>query len=166
MEWCENALIDHHAPGIIADKACELDEQQLCRGMSAEEIALLAGYCERATFQKGSTVVRKGDAADRLFFIVSGECSATFDLASGQQKRLSTMSPGMAFGEAGVLHGGERMVDVRADRRLECLVLSRDAFDRMGRDHATLQNALLRGLLRLSSAISDRLTREVAALEA
>ena len=77
-------------------------------------------------------MVRKGDDADRLFFVVSGECSATLDLASGQQKRLSTISPGMAFGEAGVLKGGKRTADVRADRPLECYVLTREAFDRMG----------------------------------
>ena len=72
----------------------------------------------------------------------------------------------MAFGEAGVLHGGKRTADVRADRALECYVLTRDAFDRMGREDPALQNALLRGLLRVSSSITDRLTSEVVALEA
>lgn len=166
MEWCENALIEQAHPGLAADKTCELPDQQLCRGMSESEIAMLGNYCDRATFSKGALVVRKGDDADRLFFIVSGECSATLDLASGQQKRLSTIVPGMAFGEAGVLVGGLRKADVRADRKLECLVLSRESFERMGTEQPALQNALLRGLLRLSDAITDRLTREVATLEA
>jgi CRP-like cAMP-binding protein len=111
-------------------------------------------------------VVRKGDEADRLFFVTLGECSATLDLGNGQQKRLSTISPGMAFGEAGMLAGGQRTADVRADRQLECYVLTRDSFDRMGRDDPTLQNALLRGLLRVSIAITGSLTGEIAALEA
>jgi len=55
---------------------------------------------------------------------------------------------------------------VHADRTLECLVLTREAFDRMGREDPALQNAVLRGLLRVSSSIMDRLTTEVAALEA
>lgn len=167
LEWCESALIAQVDPGrLTADKPCELPEQQLCRGMEPQEIAALEGYCERVKFARGATVVRKGDDADRLFFVVSGECSASLDLASGQQKRLSTISPGMAFGEAGVLKGGKRTADVRADRPLECYVLTREAFDRMGREQPALQNALLRGLLRVSSAITDRLTGEVMALEA
>jgi glutaminase len=166
IEWCENALLDQWMPTVAADRTCELPDQQLCRGMNAEQIDKLAAYCGRASFGRGSTVVSKGDEADRLFFVVSGECSATLDLASGQQKRLSTLSPGMAFGEAGVLVGGLRTADVRADRKLECLFLTREAFDRMGREEPALQNALLRGLLRVSSAIGVRLTTEVAALEA
>ena len=166
IEWCENALIEQIAPGLGADKPCELPDQQLCRGMTPAQIEKLASYCERATFRRGATVVRKGDEADRLFFIVSGECSATLDLPSGQQKRLSTIAPGMAFGEAGVLQGGKRTADVRADRKLECLILTRESFDRMGREDPTLQNALLRGLLRVSNAITDRLTGEVVALSA
>lgn len=166
IEWCENALIEQVAPGLGVDKPCELPEQQLCRGMSPDEVAKLEGYCERATFARGSTVVRKGDPADRLFFVVSGECSATLDLPNGQQKRLSTISPGMAFGEAGVLAGGKRTADVRADRKLDCVVLTREEFDRMGHEAPGLQNALLRGLLRVSSGITDRLTGEVVALSA
>ena len=166
MEWCENALIAQASASRPLDKPCELPDQQLCRGMSPAEIEKLATYCERASFARGTTVVRKGDAADRLFFIVMGECSATLDLGNGQQKRLSTISQGMAFGEAGVLAGGLRTADVRADRALDCLVLTRDSFDRMGRDDPGLQNALLRGLLRVSTAITGSLTGEVAALEA
>lgn len=165
IEWCENALIAQTSSAVDIDKPCELPEQQLCRGMSPEQVETLAGYCRRERFPRGSTIVRKGDPADELFFIVSGECSATLDLANGQQKRLSTISTGMAFGEAGVLHGGKRTADVRADRAVECYVLARDAFDRMGREDPALQNALLRGLLRVSSAITDRLTGEVVALE-
>ncbi|MFN2425112.1 MAG: glutaminase A [Candidatus Binatia bacterium] len=166
MEWCENALLEQAAANRPLDKPCELPAQQICRGMDAEEIDKLATYCERATFARGKTVVRKGDAADRLFLIVMGECSATLDLGNGQQKRLSTISQGMAFGEAGVLAGGLRTADVRADRPLECLVLTRESFDRMGRDDPGLQNAVLRGLLRVSNSITGSLTGEVAALEA
>jgi glutaminase len=166
IEWCENALIAHALSEGNVDLRCELPEQQLCRGMTPEQVAKLETYCEVAKFARGSTVVRKGDAADCLFFIVSGECSATLDLPNGQQKRLSTISTGMAFGEAGVLHGGKRTADVHADRALECIVLTREAFDRMGREEPALQNALLRGLLRVSSEITDRLTSEVVALEA
>jgi CRP-like cAMP-binding protein len=166
IEWCENALIEQASRGHGADRPCELPDQQLCKGMSEAEIARLSTYCERTSFPRGATVIRKGEAADRLFFVVSGECSATLDIAGGQQKRLSTIAPGMAFGEAGVLTGGVRTADVRADTALECLLLTRDAFERMGREEPPLQNALLRGLLRVSSSITDRLTREVAALEA
>jgi glutaminase len=166
MEWSENAILEQASAMRSHDTPSELREHQLCRGMSPEEVDKLASYCERASFARGKTVVRKGDEADRLFFVTLGECSATLDLGNGQQKRLSTISPGMAFGEAGMLAGGHRTADVRADRQLECYVLTRDSFDRMGRDDPKLQNALLRGLLRVSNAITGSLTGEIAALEA
>jgi glutaminase len=166
MEWSENAILEQASAMRSHDTPSELREHQLCRGMSPEEVDKLASYCERTSFARGKTVVRKGDEADRLFFVTLGECSATLDLGNGQQKRLSTISPGMAFGEAGMLAGGHRTADVRADRQLECYVLTRDSFDRMGRDDPKLQNALLRGLLRVSNAITGSLTGEIAALEA
>jgi glutaminase len=166
MEWCENALLEQASATRFHDKPCELSEHQLCRGMTPEQLSKLEAYCERASFARGKTVVRKGDDADRLFFVMMGECSATLDLGNGQQKRLSTISQGMGFGEVGVLSGGQRGADVHADRPLECLVLTRDAFDRMGREDTALQNALLRGLLRVSTALTGSLTGEIAALEA
>ena len=56
------------------------------------------------------------------------------------------------------------MVDVRADRPSEVLVLGAHDFEALGRTSPELQAALLRNLLRGAYEIVDRGNREVASV--
>jgi hypothetical protein len=47
---------------------------------------------------------------------MSGEVSVRVDLPNGQIKRLSTLSPGMAFGEIAVINRSVRSADVHAGK--------------------------------------------------
>jgi glutaminase len=96
---------------------------------------------------------------------VHGEVSVVVALADGGLKRLSTLSPGMGFGESALIAGGVRSADVRADTAVVCYALSTERFAALECDRPTLMIRLLMNLLRSSAEISARLTAEVAALE-
>ena len=166
LERCERGLIERYGGEPRPAPRAGLADHRLCAGASAEELAVLEGATETQVYDPGSTLVGRGDAADRLFFLVRGEVSVVVDLPQGGHKRLSTLSAGMGFGETALTVGGVRTADVRADTEVECRTLDTAAFARLQQTHPTLVIKLLGNLLRSSTETAMRLTSEVAALEA
>jgi len=165
LEWCERVLLARYATARPRDSAPSLAEHRLCAGLEPGDVVRLERLVERRDFEPGATIVHKGDAADALFFLVRGEVSVVVALPDGGFKRLSTLSPGMGFGESALIAGGVRSADVRADTAVECYALSTERFAALEHDRPTLMIRLLMNLLRSSAEISARLTAEVAALE-
>jgi glutaminase len=165
LERCETRLIRtsglEHAPPTLAG----LSEHQLCQGLKEIDVAHLESLVERERFNSGDLIIRKGDAADKLYFLTGGEVSVFIHLPNGQPKRLSTLSAGMGFGELAVVDGGVRSADVRADSPVECCTLSKKAFESLEKTHTYLKIGLLQNLLRTTAQTASRLTQEVITLE-
>jgi glutaminase len=163
-EWCEDRILElsHHddqdaAPGELAD-------HELVRGIDPAGLAILQERLRRHCYVPGTVVVRRGEAADRLFLIMAGRMSVTIDLPNGGVRRLSTLSGGMVFGELALIGREARTADVRADTMVECQVLDGDAFDRLTADEPALACQLLANLLRVVGRTARRMTGEVALL--
>jgi len=165
LEWCERGLLQRHAPRHVAATACTLAEHRLCVGTSAQDVAALEDYVEHCRFDAGASIVRRGDPADALYILLRGQVSVTVDLPGGGQKRLSTLSAGMSFGELALTDGGRRSADVRADTQVECCTLSSTSFADLERGRPGLAIRLLRNLLQGVMGTAVQLTAEVAALE-
>ena len=163
LEFCENRLIEKHG-GDVDGRAVTLVEHQVCRGLSPEALARLQSLLQHRRYEVGDLIIRKGERANELFLLMAGEVSVTAALPDGRMKRLSTISGGMAFGELAVLDRSERTADVRADKRVECLVLSADALDRLGAEQPEIKMQILENLLRSVHRMVGRLNRELGAL--
>lgn len=110
-------------------------------------------------------IVQRGEPADAIYLLLSGDVSVSVDLPGGGQKRLSTLSAGMSFGEMALLHGGHRSASARADTAVECAALSAEDFARIERERPALAICMLRNLLQRVTQTTAQLTAEVAALE-
>jgi glutaminase len=163
LEWCENRLLAEAEFGPRSE-AISLSAHGLCRGLSPEAVKELEAVLVRKSFAPGELIIRSGEPADRLYLLVRGEVSVVIVLASGRLTRLSTLSPGMTFGELAVVDRGVRSADVRADGRVECYALSMEAFDELAESHPALKLQLLENLLRNVSQMLVRLNRQVIAL--
>jgi glutaminase len=164
VEWCEDRLLATSGRELPPGRSVTLRDHAICRNVSEADLARLERLLERRTFPAGAVIVRKGDEADAIYLLASGEVSVVIDLPSGQLKRLSTLSPGMAFGELAVVNRGPRQADVRADTPVECYVLPTDAFDRLGATHPQIKMQVLENLLRNVSQMLARANHELAAL--
>jgi CRP-like cAMP-binding protein len=165
LEWCEQRLLAaggraHVLPGIE-----DLAQHQLCAGLSRSDVGVLESMVQAQRFAAGERIVCQGDAADRLYFLMRGEVSVVVPLHDGGHRRLSTLSPGMGFGEAALLDAPVRTADVRCDTEVECWSLSVQHFAALERVRPSLMIGVLRNLLRMASETAGRLTSEVAALE-
>jgi glutaminase len=97
---------------------------------------------------------------------MAGEVSVVVGMPQGETRRLTTLGPGIGFGESALLDGGLRSADVRADTHVVCRTLTVEAFERLREERPRLALGLMHNLLRLSAATAARLTGEVAALGA
>lgn len=165
LEWCERQLLERHGIAKSASGIARLAEHRLCEGASAEDVALLESLVERRSYEPGTLIVRVGDPADAIYFLMRGEVSIVVDLPSGAHKRLSTLSAGMSFGEMALLSGGQRSASARADTPVDCCTLDGAAYARIERERPTLALRLLRNMLLGTIQTALQLTGEVAALE-
>jgi glutaminase len=118
----------------------------------------------RQRFAAGEVILRKGDPAEAVYLLTSGQVSVTVHLPNGLVTRLSTISPGMAFGELAVIDRSGRTADVQADTAVECWALSATELDHLGECAPTIKVRLLENLLRSVYRMVGRLNHEVATL--
>jgi glutaminase len=164
VEWCENQLLQEENENGSAEQVESLADHEICRGLTPEELAIFEQRTEDRRFNAGKLIIRKGEEADGFYLLMRGEVSVTVDLPNGQQKRFSTLSAGMAFGELAIVDRSPRSADVRADSDIECYAVSIDAFEELGRTHPRIKMTILANLLRNVSRMVSRLNQEVAAL--
>jgi glutaminase len=138
LEWCENRLLSTVVPHGI--RSVTLAEHEMCTGFDRKALATLEQMLEPRRYAQGAMIVRQGDRADEVFLLMSGNVSVTIELPGGELRRLSTVSPGMTFGELTVIDRSPRTADVHADTPVECLVLPAAAFDRMTTDASGAQD--------------------------
>jgi glutaminase len=164
LDWCESQLLSERPRGENP-RTVGLAGQQLCEGLSAEDLAVLERLVTKESFAQGEFVFRMGAPSDRVYFLMSGEVSVVAEMLDGRLRRLSTSTAGMSFGETAMIDGGVRGADVVAETRVECWSLSRSVFEELENSHPALKIGLLRNALRVVSGIAGRLTGEVLALE-
>ncbi len=163
LEWCENLLLGEHGASAVESTELPLAEHELLQGLGPADLRCIADLAERRELAPRQLVVREGDPADELFLLVRGRLSVLASAQDGQLRRLSTLSPGMVFGETALVERGTRTAFVRADTPAVCWVLPFAALEAASSTRPGLMNALLANLLRSTLRVVGRLSREMAA---
>jgi glutaminase len=127
VEWCENQLIAEAEATGTATSVSDLSAQYLCADMTIEEHAELRRCGEDRVFPAGTLVFKAGDAAESMYFIFKGEVDVWIDTGSGGRFRLTTLGPGMVFGEVAFVNQQRRTANVSAVTETVCLELRFDA---------------------------------------
>jgi glutaminase len=165
LEWCEDELLNG-AGAVAAEPPAALAAQELLQGLSAEEVAEVAAVSTRREVAAGETIFHEGDAADSLYFLVTGSVSVLLPLpGTGRARRLATLGAGVAFGEMALLDEGRRSADVVADRDCVLVELTTTAFAELGRRLPHLGRTLFSNLARNLSRRLRAANHQVRALE-
>jgi glutaminase len=146
LEWCENQLLQSVLPAPATDPRVGLEAFDLFDGLTAAELAVMAGLLKRRPYEPGETIINIGDEASELFLLERGRVSVQTGMPGGLYKRLATFSPGMAFGEMAVIDRAPRSAMIVADTSTECAVLRLDDFERLDQTHPMIKIKLWRNL--------------------
>jgi glutaminase len=163
LEWCEERLLNRYDTAANSSVSATLATQEICRGLDEAGLAALQPFLVRRRFAPGELVLRVGEAADAMYFLLEGRVSVLMTRDTGEPQRITTLSPGMAFGELAPVTHSRRSADVRADSAVDCYALSADGFAELGRTHPAVKMKLLENMLRQAVEVVARLNQEVVA---
>ncbi|MBI2752694.1 MAG: cyclic nucleotide-binding domain-containing protein [Betaproteobacteria bacterium] len=110
----------------------------LFQNLDAVRIAALAATLRPRRAERGERLIRKGDRADSMYFIVSGEVEV--DTATGVPPW--RMKPGEFFGEVALIADRPRTANITAATRCRLLVLSKLDFDGFMTAHPEIAQAV------------------------
>jgi glutaminase len=104
------------------------------------------------TVEAGTAVIREGEVADEMFFLLAGRISVLLPLdvrAAGRSRRLATLGPGVAFGELALLDEARRSADVVCDERSTIASLSLGALQQLQAWYPSMGQTIHANLARL-----------------
>jgi CRP-like cAMP-binding protein len=163
VEWCENRLFCMASPP--PDRVASLAGFPLFKGVHEALLREVEAVTCSQSYAPGERILESGQAGDgRIFFIESGQVSILVPLASGDHQRISTMGPGMNFGEMVLLGQSTRSATVVADNEVACRVLEAVDFNRLSEQTPLLKIALLENLTKDMADKLRRATQWIAAL--
>ena len=164
IESAEQALIDTECDVSDREGTFPLGAIALLKRMDRSELALVRGLLARRSYAPHQVVFDQGDPGASLFIVVAGIASARMN-DSGRERRLMTFGPGGIFGEMGFLDLAPRSATVVADVDLQCLVLDRNAFDEVAREHPAVAVKILSALGRELSARLRLVNRAIVQID-
>jgi hypothetical protein len=104
------------------------------------DIERLMGSARIVEFQPGDSIIRRGEAGDSMYGILSGRVLITVPDEGDGQNLLRQLGPGRVFGEMALLTGDPRSADVEVygEAPCRCLVVSKEGVDHMVRAHPSV----------------------------
>jgi CRP-like cAMP-binding protein len=111
----------------------------LFRGLTADDLAVVAAAAIEVEFPADRVVARQGEIGTGFFLIAEGSVQVVRD-----GKTVATLGPGEFFGELSVIDGGPRIAQVVAAEPTRCLALASWDFERVLREQPGVALAVLR----------------------
>jgi glutaminase len=164
LEWCENRLIESHGRRRRCTNTLTIEEFDLFRNVSQSDLREIEKHLSVRAYKAGDVIVEAGDPPREMFLIASGKASASIQLPDGRHKRLATFSPGMTFGEMGIIDGAFRSGRVLADLDMECYALTVDALAELSRTQPEVKITILTNMLKVLSSRLRKANAEISVL--
>jgi len=140
LEAAERRLLGAQADALLAPTAPA--DSLLLQGLPPAWQALVMARLQPLSLAMGQRLFSRGQAADALYLLSAGSVSIVDD----DGRRLVSVSPGMMFGEAGLLQGGTRSAHAEADQPALVHRLSLHDLQALQQQHPELLAALYRNL--------------------
>ena len=166
LELCEDEILRQEQPEILHEsRQVSLAAMDILAGFDHREIGLIESIAEKMRYLPGVTIIREGEHADSLYLLAAGRVSICLRSNDGaRRQRLSTFTPGLAFGDLALLDGGTRSADVIADEPTLCYVLPIAKLQTLATSHPEIQNKLISNIGRELSARLRRADAEIRSL--
>ena len=154
-----------------SDHTMLLRQMPVLSAMTDEEIALVASRLTSRRLAKGEVLIKQGDRGDNLYIIRSGHVEVSVQHEHGYVQVVGQLGRGDYVGEAALITDEPRNATCKAILPTEVLVLSRDDFVELVKDHFQMGEKVnhslqVMGLLRqipVFSGIDGKTLKQLAA---
>ncbi|HUN95378.1 MAG TPA: SulP family inorganic anion transporter [Bradyrhizobium sp.] len=127
LEWCENEVITQHQ-GLAQEEACLHDWFVRLLG-SEDNAAELIRHCQRLEVEAGDTIVRAGDPANSMHFILDGRVGIMVQAEGGRSTRVRSLGRYTTIGEMGLVSQAPRSATIQAEDASVLYVLTAGEFE-------------------------------------
>ena len=153
LEWCENQIIAQHQD-LAKEEASLRDWFAQILG-TEQDAASLIHRCQRIEVDAGETIVRAGDTADSMHFILDGRVGIMIPADLGRTTRVRSLGRYTTIGEMGLVSRTPRNATIQAEVASILYVLSVGQFEAIKADDPALSQKLLTYFV---SVMAERLT--------
>jgi sulfate permease, SulP family len=153
LEWCENEIIAQHQ-GRQGEEASLRDWFTQILGAD-DDAAELMQRCERIEVDAGEIIVRAGDAADSMHFILDGRVGIMIPASEGGTTRVRSLGRYTTIGEMGLVSHAPRSATIQAEVASILYVLNTHQFEAIKNENPILGQKLLTYFV---SIMAERLT--------
>jgi SulP family sulfate permease len=141
LERCENEIITQHR-GLEQEEASLRDWFTGILGTEHEAAALMH-HCQRIEVEAGEVIVRAGEAADSMHFILDGRVGIMVPADQGRTTRVRSLGRYTTIGEMGLVSQSPRSATIQAEIASTLYVLSARQFEAIKSDDPALGQKLL-----------------------
>jgi SulP family sulfate permease len=141
LEWCENEVIAQHQ-GREQEEASLRDWFTQILGDEHDATALMH-HCERIEVEAGDTIVRAGDSADSMHFILEGRVGIMIPAGEDRTTRVRSLGRYTTIGEMGLVSHAPRSATIQAEVASILYVLCAEQFEAIKTDDPALSQKLL-----------------------
>jgi SulP family sulfate permease len=141
LEWCENEVIGQHQ-GLEQEEASLRDWFIQILGNEDDAVALMH-HCERIEVKTGETIVRAGDPADSMHFILDGRVGIMVVTSEENTTRVRSLGRYTTIGEMGLVSHAPRSATIQAEIASVLYVLRAEQFNAIQTDEPALGQKLL-----------------------
>jgi SulP family sulfate permease len=153
LERCENEIIAEHQ-GLEQEEASLRDWFTQILGTEQDATALMH-RCHRIEVDAGETIVRAGDAADSMHFILDGRVGIMIPADPRRTTRVRSLGRYTTIGEMGLVSHAPRSATIEAEIASVLYVLNTHQFEAIKADDPELSHKLLTYFV---SVMAERLT--------
>src|SRR5580693_7082354 len=141
LEWCENEIIAQHQ-GREDEEASLRDWFTQILGTEHDATELIR-RCQRIEVDTHETIVRAGEAADSMHFILDGRVGIMIPTGDGGTTRVRSLGRYTTIGEMGLVSRAPRSATIQAEVASILYVLGVDQFEAIKTDDPALGQKLL-----------------------
>ncbi|RME33159.1 MAG: STAS domain-containing protein [Gammaproteobacteria bacterium] len=147
LEYAEDALLEGLGARLPEpERPLPLEQTELCRDMTPEQVAALAAECRQLGLKQGENLFRVGDEGNALYVVTLGEVDILLPTGKHHHKRLAKCGPGSFFGEISLLEPGPRAATAQVVRDASLLEFDRAALEELAQRQPAAAVALLETL--------------------
>ena len=133
-----------------------LDELELFKSLTREEIEDLARRTETVVWEAGTVVFEEGDRGEACYVIHSGRVKVLRRLIDGQPIALAQLGHGAMVGELALFASDRRSATLQAEERTSAIAISRDDLMRILHGNAEAAISMAVHVARLLQRAEDR----------
>ena len=126
-----------------------------------EETDTIQKLLDLRSIKPGALIYAQGEHADSMCSVISGELEVVKEMKDGTERVLTLLTKGDSVGEMAIIDGLTRSASIRAKSASRILILKRDDFNKLIRNHPQVSIKILKQIARRLS-MNLRKTSEAA----